>query len=47
MIERESKSLINVFKQRIKYLEDNDPYNETLGVLRHHVSEQEWKILPA
>ena len=47
MIERESKSLINVFKQRIKYLEDNDPYNETIEVLRQHVSEQDWKILPA
>ncbi len=47
MIEEESKSLINVFKQRIKYLEANDPYNETLEVLKHHVSEQDWKILPA
>ncbi len=47
MIEEKSKSLIKVFKQRIIYLEANDPYNETLEVLRHHVLEQDWKILPA
>jgi len=41
-----SKSLIDALKQRIKYLEDNDPHNETLEVLKLHISEYDWKILP-
>jgi hypothetical protein len=46
VIEDKPKSIINVFKRRIEYLEANDPNNETLQVLKHHVSEQDWKILP-
>ncbi len=46
MIEEKPKSLIKTLKQRIKYLEDNDPHNETLDVLKRHVSEMDWKILP-
>ena len=46
MIEEKPKSLIKVLKQRIKYLEATDPHNETLDVLKHHISEQDWKILP-
>ncbi len=46
MIQEKPKSLIKVFKQHIKYLEANDPHNETLEVLKHHVSELDWKILP-
>ena len=46
MIKEKTEPLIKVLKQRIKYLEVNDPHNETLEVLRHHVSEQDWKILP-
>jgi hypothetical protein len=41
-----SRSLIEAMKQRIKYLEANDPHNETLEVLKRHISEQSWKILP-
>ncbi len=49
MIEEKEKPrpLIEAMKQRIKYLEANDPHNETLAVLKHHISEQDWKILPA
>ena len=47
VIEEKPKSLIKVFKLRIKYLEANDPHNETLEVLKHHITEQDWKILPA
>ncbi len=48
MIEKKEKarSLIEAFKQRIKYMEANDPHNETLEPLKHHVSELDWKILP-
>jgi len=46
VIEEKPKSLIKVFKQHIKYLEANDPHNEALAVLKEHVSEQDWKILP-
>ncbi|MCP4255670.1 MAG: hypothetical protein GY775_20145 [Candidatus Scalindua sp.] len=46
MIENEPKSLIEVFKEYAKYLETNDPHNETLKVLRQHISGQDWKILP-
>ncbi len=48
MIEKKEKPkpLIKAMKQRIKYLEANDPHNETLEVLKHHISEQDWKILP-
>ncbi len=47
MIEKEPKSLIEVLKERAKYLEANDPHNVTLEVLRQHISGQDWKILPA
>ncbi len=40
------KPLIKAMKRRIKYLEANDPHNETLKVLKQHISEQDWKILP-
>jgi hypothetical protein len=48
MIEKKEKSKphIDSLKQRIKYLEDNDPYNETLEVLKRHVAEHEWRVLP-
>ena len=48
MIEEKEKprSLIDAMKQRIKYLEDNDPHNENLEVLKQHISEHDWKILP-
>ena len=43
MIEKKEKPKphIDSLKQRIKYLEDNDPYNETLQVLKRHVTEHE------
>ncbi len=47
MIEEKPNTIIKAIKQRIKYLEANDPHNETLEVLRDHVLEQEWRILPA
>ncbi len=47
MIKERPKSLIKALKQRIEYLEDNDPHNETLDVLKHHVSEQDWRIIPS
>ncbi len=47
MIEIEPKSLIEVLKEYVKYLEANDPHNETLEVLKNHVLEQDWRILPA
>jgi len=48
MIEEKEKpnSLIEAIKHRIKYLEANDPNNPILEVLKHHISEQDWKILP-
>ena len=48
MIEEKEKprSLIEALKQRIKYLEANDPHNETLEVLKRHISEHDWRILP-
>ncbi len=47
VIEIEPKSLIEVLKEYVKYLEANDPHNETLEVVRQHISGQDWKILPA
>ncbi len=49
MIEKKEKarSLIEAFKQRIKYMEANDPHNETLEPLKHHMSEHVWKIIPS
>ncbi len=32
------KPLIETMKQHIKYLETNDPHNEILEVLKHHVA---------
>ncbi len=48
MIEEKGKprSLIETMRQRIKYLETNDPNNENLEVLKQHVSGYDWKILP-
>ena len=46
MIEEKPKPIIETIKQRIKYLEANDPDNEDLEVLKHHISELDWKILP-
>ena len=40
------KPLMEAMKQRIKYLEDNDPHNETLEVLKRHVSEYDWRVIP-
>ncbi len=45
--EKEPRSLVEVLKEYVKYLEANDPHNETLEVLRQHISGQDWKILPA
>jgi len=47
MIEEKPNTIIKAIKQRIKYLEANDPHNETLEVLKNHVLEQDWRILPA
>ncbi len=47
MTNEKPKSLIEVFKECVKHLEANDPNNETLEVLRQHISGQDWKILPA
>ncbi len=47
MIEEKSNTIIKAIKQRIEYLEANDPHNETLEVLKNHVLEQDWRILPA
>ncbi len=48
MIEKKEKPrpLIEAMKQRIKYLEDNDPHNENLEALKQHVSEHEWRFSP-
>ncbi len=48
MIEKKEKPkpLIKAMKQRIKYLEANDPHNETLEVLKRHISEHDWRIIP-
>jgi hypothetical protein len=46
VIEEKPNTIIKVFKQRIKYLETNDPHNETLEVLKNYVLEQNWRILP-
>ena len=47
MIEKKEKpkTLLEAMKQRIKHREANDPHNETLEVLKHHVSEHEWRFL--
>ncbi len=47
MIEEKPNTIIKAIKQRIEYLEANDPHNETLEVLKNHVLEQDWRILPA
>ncbi len=49
MIEKKEKprSLIETFKERIKHMEANDPHNETLEPLKHHMSEHVWKIIPS
>ncbi len=47
MIEEKPNTIIKAIKERIKYLEANDPHNETLVVLKNHVLEQDWRILPA
>ncbi|WP_162532128.1 hypothetical protein [Candidatus Scalindua japonica] len=46
MIEEKPKTLIEAIKQRIKYLEANDPDNENIKVLKRHISDLDWKILP-
>ena len=50
MIEKKEKPkpkpLIETIKQRIKYLEEKDPHNKTLEMLKQHISEQDPKILP-
>ncbi len=37
---------IDTMKQRIKYLEDNDPNNKILEVLKRQVAEHDWRFLP-
>ncbi len=39
MIEETSVSLIETIKQRIKYLEANDPHNVTLELLKQQISD--------
>ncbi len=50
MIEKKEKPkpkpLIKAIKERIKYLEDNDPDNENLEVLKKHISEHDWRVIP-
>ncbi len=48
MIEKEEKPNphIDTMKQRIKYLEDNDPHNAILEVLKRHVAKHERSVLP-
>lgn len=48
MIEKEEKPNphIDTMKQRIKYLEANDPHNAILELLKRHVAEHEWRFLP-
>jgi hypothetical protein len=40
MIEEKEKpkTLLEAMRQRIKYLEDNDPHNETLKLLKQQIS---------
>lgn len=40
------KPLIEAIKKRIKYLEENDPHNENLEMLKRHISEHDWRFLP-
>ena len=42
----QAKTLIEAMKQRIQYLETNDPHNETLEVLKRHISEHDWRVIP-
>ncbi len=39
MIEETSVSLIDAIKERIKYLEANDPTNVTLELLKQQISD--------
>ena len=48
MIEEKEKPNphIDTMKQRIKYLEDNDPHNAILEVLKRQVAEHDRRFLP-